>query len=273
MPLPDNFNGVEHLQDTIRRVYNKEVREHFSDVPDDDINVARSSLKQACLHEDRDSLIVTVARMLLFEIPLRHAQTLQAPIFGIPVDSFESNVRYKPQIKLYFLEDPQDAEVGYSPIEGEVTIRLKNETTSTLTEANLVTYANRVKTHFATPAYRWHKGKYKYTYKDLSEGYDLRILAFSKVEAQQLITAVLQIQNDTPNWEYLTSHEPEQPTNRYPTIPGNQLILGKSRKKRRSRPVGYVRFRYASILIHGLPSPRTLIDLSGTRANPVVSVF
>ena len=32
MSLPDNFNEFEHLQNTVIKVHNKEVRESFSDL-------------------------------------------------------------------------------------------------------------------------------------------------------------------------------------------------------------------------------------------------
>ena len=70
MPLPDNFSPAEHLQDTIRRTFQREVREWFRDIDLDgdlDITTPRSSLALACEHRDDDSFNMTIGRVLLFE--------------------------------------------------------------------------------------------------------------------------------------------------------------------------------------------------------------
>ncbi|MBW4568619.1 MAG: hypothetical protein KME31_11510 [Tolypothrix carrinoi HA7290-LM1] len=56
----------------------------------------------------------------------------------------------------------------------------------------------------------------------------------------------------------------------YPTIPGNQSILGKTRRKPRERPVAYVRFRWAELKLHGLVNDIILYDLTGYWRNALV---
>ena len=65
MPLPDNFSPWEHLQNVLRQVHNRIVKEEFSDITDDDdIVTPRGSLKKACLLDDNDSAEMTVFKVL-----------------------------------------------------------------------------------------------------------------------------------------------------------------------------------------------------------------
>jgi len=60
---------TEHFQDSIRRVLNPRIRQHFKDVPlDDDLSSDRGHLKLACLHKDKDSIVLTVGRLLFFTL-------------------------------------------------------------------------------------------------------------------------------------------------------------------------------------------------------------
>lgn len=271
MPLPDNFSPTEHLQDTVKRWYNRELLTHFADLgPEDDLTIPRNSLRVACRHEDRDSLPMTLLRVLLFEITARHSSSLHPAMFGIPIDSFESQIIYKPQIKLFFVESADDVVDGFPRVEGEVTFRLINETTNTITMARAQQLAQRVRSVFATPPYVWKKGTDKVVYLDKEKGYDLRVLCRTEADGRALIENVLDIQNDVPDWDCLNLVTPNNAAARYPYNPGNKTVLGKTVKKRRQRPRVDVRFRYATLSVHGLPNPINLVDLTGVRQNPLV---
>lgn len=273
MPLPENFNPYEHLQDTIKRWYNREVQQHFSDVWDDgdNLTIPRSSLKVACRHEDRDTMEMTLMRIFLFEIAAKHAASLQPAIYGMPVESFESEVVYKPQVKLFFSEPWEDVVDGFHEVEGEITFRLMNETSQTMTMAKAQTLATRIHQVFATPPFIWKKGVEKLVYKDRDKGYNFSILARTEADGKSLIERVLDIQNDIPDWNNLNVVTPQNATARFPYNPGTQTIMGKPVRKRRARPRVDVRFRYASLYIHGLPNPLTLVDTTGYRRDPLVS--
>src|ERR687885_596971 len=105
MPLPEGFSEWEHLQSVIRQVHNKDVQQWFKNQPDDDISTPRASLKHACLLKDDDTVDMTILRMWLFEFQCLHTQSLQRPVYGMPVQEFQSDRKFKPQIKLYFFED------------------------------------------------------------------------------------------------------------------------------------------------------------------------
>lgn len=272
MVLPDNFSPIEHLQDTIRTWYNREVLQHFSDLDtdEDDLSIPRNSLRIACRHNDDDPVNVTLLRVMLFEMTAKHAASMQPDIYGIPISSYDAEVTYKPQIKLYFSEDSNDVEPGYQACKGEITIRVKNESSQTMTTAKATQLATRIKSVFATPPFVWRKGYDKLVYQDLEKGYDFRVLCRSEQDGRNLINALLDIQQDTPDWSNLNIVTPENPTERFPVNPGSQTIMGRTVRRARKRPIVNVKFRYATLSVYGLPTPINLVDLTGRRRNVLV---
>lgn len=276
MPLPSNFNSWEHLQDTWRKVHNKRVREHFSDLApvdqpwDADITIPRGALRVACTQLDDDTANMTILRTLLFWMVLGEAAAFQMPVYGIPITSFQETVKFKPQIQLYFQEDNEDVEDTYAPVTSEISIRLMNKESDTIDEADARNYANRIATLFGTAGgWIWRKGRVMCAYTDKSKGYKLQLQAYSGNEAKQVIEKVLDIQGHTPEWKFLTVNENQNPSERFPTVPPSERVYGKQRRMPRNRPVANVRFRYATLHVWGMQNAVTLIDLSGTRRNTV----
>lgn len=274
MALPPNFSPTEHLQDTVKRVINKEVREWFRDVGDDnwdpDLSSDRAHLRVACTHREDDSIQETLVRLQLFQVTVGQAAAYQPLRYSIPIEDRDSVIKYSPQVRLYFCERTRDVEQGFHPVEGEVTFRLVGETSETIAQAKVNQIANKIKTLFgANGGYDWHKGWYKYVYLQPERGYDFRLFAYSEIEAKQLITKVLDIQNHTPDWTNFNKVDPENAAARFPTNPGTKRILGKVRKKPRKRPRAHVRFRYADLALHELPNPIVLYDLTGRARNPI----
>lgn len=268
------FNEWEHLQSTVMSVYNKIVRAEFSDTEDDDgINTPRSSLKVACLSKDEDSAPMLAIRMLFFYMTCRKAQDLQQPVYGIPTGTFDEVRRYKPQITLHFAEAYEDVDTtdGYKPIYGEISFRLMNETSQSLTESELRTYGNKIKSEFgAGNGYVWRKGKSLLTYTDTPNGYGLQIACRSESEGRSIAQKVLNIANKPFNAEKANYKQNLDPAGAYPTNPGSQTILGSSRKKPRQRPVADCRFRYATAKIWGLSNPVVLYDKTLRYRNALV---
>lgn len=264
MPLPDNFNHWEHLQNVLMRVHNRYVRQEFKDLGeswDADITTPRGSLRVASTIVDNDSAIMCLIRMWLFYGVIRKMKDLSPDIYGIPVTNFQEHFRFLPQIQLYFLEDAQDVDQGYTAVAGEVSFRLRNETAQTLTMPGLMMLANRIKNIFATGnGYIWRKGRGQLTYTDMKKGYKLKVYCLNEAEGKQLIAKVLDVQTDIPNWEYSNYSQNLEPAEAFPIVPGVQTILGKPRKIPRRRPVARVRFQYALVHIHGLPNPICLVD-------------
>ncbi len=264
---------AEHLQSTLRRYYNREVREWFDDVDIDDldINVPRQSMALACKHMDEDSFLQTLSRQIFFEsIRNRYALTLK----GVGETSFNTGNRRntRPKITLYFLEDLADVADGYAPIDGQISIRLMNHTPSTITEAIARTYATRIRTAFASGnGFVWKKGKLMCSYSDWDNGYQLQLLCRTEAEGRRVVEQVLDIQSDSPDWEFFNSKENAEPLEAFPTIPDRDRAYGETRRQPRRRPIADVRFQLAQLHVLGVPAPIALVDRSGTLSRPLVS--
>ncbi|MGB7416726.1 MAG: hypothetical protein WA902_21170 [Thermosynechococcaceae cyanobacterium] len=269
MALPDNFSPWEHLQSTVRQVHNRIVRQEFSDLgEDDDITIPRGSLRVASLIDDNDNASMIMLRFWLFYIMIRKASDMQAPIYGIPAVTFQESWATIPQIILHFREDRDDVDPDYQPVRAEIKIRWRNQTPSTISNAEVNVLANKINSLFATAkGYRWHKGRLKASYKDKEKNYNLVLFAFSESEARRVIEQVLDIQSDTPDWDNLTLHESQKT---FQIIPPLKTIIGKQRRTPRQRPVAYVRFRRAELHVHGLTQHIVLVDRDYISKNPII---
>lgn len=273
MSLPEGFSEWEHLQSTLMRVHNRIVRDEFSDITDEDIdlNVPRSSLRWACLLKDGDTATMTHLRMNLFYFSLRGARDLQAPIYGIPLADLQAARKFKPRIELFFKQDLSDVEPDDRPVEGRISFRLMNEESGTITRAELTTIANKIKTEFgAANGYLWKKGRKLYSYTEKEKGYQLQLLSRSETEAKELIGKILDIQNHTPDWKFLGLNENGDENESFPYTPGNQTILGKTYRRPRRRPMVDVRFQAAYCDLWGLTRPITLYDRTGISIDALV---
>lgn len=276
MPLPEDFNPFEHLQDTVRRVFRKEVIEEFKDLGgedwDRDINVPRASLRTACTPDDNDTATMLLIRMMLFYMVLRRAQDMQAPIYGMPVAQYDEAYRYRPHVTLYFREDIQDVDPDFQPLRVQISFRITDKTESTITKAELTSLANKIKTEFGSAnAYRWHKGRTCCTYYEPEKGYIFKVFAFSKSEGKEVISKVLDLQNHIPDWSKLTINENDQESLAYPIVPPQKNIVGEQVRMPRKRPVGYVRFQRATCQLYGRTKPITLVDRTGRRYDALVT--
>jgi hypothetical protein len=275
MPLPDNFSPAEHLQDVVMLTQNKIVRAEFNDVGDDDwvhdITTPRASLRVACTHVDTDSVDMTLIRLWLYYGVLRKAQDFHPAIYGIPATSFQETNKIHPQVHLYFEEKSTEADPGYSILRSQVSFRLMNETTDTLTKAEATALGTKIKSLFNSgAAFFWKRGKELASYVDQEKGYYFQILVFNETEAKKVIEQVLDIRGHSPTWKKLNMHKNTEPATTYPTVPVTKVIMGKSVKQPRRRPVGTVRFVNAVLMLHGKPDPIVLYDPSGTYLGALV---
>lgn len=274
--MPQPPQPAENLQDIIKKWFNREVRDYFSDLNvddnwDPDLNAPRASLANACQHKDDDSLLLTMLKAWFFEYV--KSQPYRVPHYGIPISSFQEIRKFRPQISLFFLEDIADVDPDYSAVAGEISFRLMNYTTETITPAIAETFANRVRLAFgnAGSGYIWRKGKDMASYTDWSKGYQLQLLTRSKSEAREIISNVLDIQNDTPDWKKMNYSENEEPLEAYPTVPELDQIYGELRREARRRPIANCRFQYALLHIHGVPNPVILYDRTGIYPTSLVA--
>lgn len=248
MPLPDKFSEWEHLQDQVRRYHNKQVNLFFKNTNSGNFSTPKEHLKHACLMKDDDTAEMTLLRKLLFEFDAGHAQSLQAPIYGIPVDDFQGEVTFKPQVHLHFRERYPYIADRVRAVTGEISFRLMDETGATFSRAKAEVLAGDIKREFGSPIFVWNKGKYVYYYKDSEHGYHLRLLVTTKTEGERVTKAVLGIRGHIFNDDYSDYVEN---TRTYPNNPGNHTIYGQSVPKPIRRPTADVRFRYAQLTLHG----------------------
>jgi hypothetical protein len=275
MPLPEGFNEFEFLQDLIRRWQNRIVKEEFGDLGGDDfdpdITISRHALRHACTWKDNDTAEMGLMRLYLYYFIHRKAQDLQQPIYGIPTTAFQESFKFKPQISMYFQEPEDDVEVGFGAVTGEISIRIMNEETHTITQSKINQLATRIRDNFARPPFRWRKGKDMASYFDKAKGYQLKILCRDQAEARRIVEQVLDIQGHTPNWKNLNFSQNLEPSQAFPTLPPTEIILGKRCILPRKRPIAEVVFRYAVLHLHGKSNPICLVDRSGIFPNPLVA--
>jgi|GEM_PF-664839 len=280
MTLPEPFSDIEHLQLTVRRYLNKQIREDFRDLFgsgdtwEPEIGTTRGAMLRALLHEDSDPIAVTTTRLMLYYFTYGKAQKLQTPMYGIPIAEYNEKLVFSPQIELYFSEALDEVDTDFQPLHGRIKFRLAGETNEGMTRAKAETYARKVKLNF-TPndGFRWHKGWHRANYYDKKRGYDLRLNVSDKAEGKRIVEQVLDIQSHTPNWELFGFSERDDPSGAFPTVPGTDRIYGQTRKLPRKRPRGYVRFRIADLHIYPMPRPVTLVDMTGRRTQAIVKHY
>jgi hypothetical protein len=273
MPLPNNFGATEHFQDLARKALNREVREWFADVTQEELDVStpRSSLRTACTHLDGDSILLTVAKMLFFSSLVRSNE--QSLDFGNGPENAVIR-RIHPRVVLFFREDDADVEVGYVPVAGQIGFRLMDETAATMTESKMTTLANKIKTKFGTGGgFIWKKGKKMLSYCIWDEGVQFQIECFSEAEGRRLVDAVLDLAGKSPDWKYANLSESLEESQAYPIVPSKEMILGKNRRLSRRRPRADVRFQSAWIVVPGLPNKVYLYDRSGRHPSALVRSY
>jgi hypothetical protein len=272
LALPSGFNSWIHLRRVIRQIQNDLVQQEFSDLDNipDSIDTPRASLREACKIRGDESAKIIDLKLYLFYIILRKAKDLHPPIYAVPQKKAVIR-RDRPQVKLYFLEDYQDVEAGESPVEGEISFRLMNETTQSMTQAKTQQLANKIATDFASGSrFIWRKGRNGFNYTDWEAGYQLQLFVRDRAEGRRVVSAVLGLNNDVPDWTKATYTENEDPTNAYPYNPGYEQILGEQKRRYRRRPIVDVRFHSAFLFLSGVPNPVVLVDTQILYKNPIV---
>ncbi len=225
-------NEVEAFQSFCRRYINLEVKKYFNDVKGDDESLYTSStarfvIRNICLHKDKDPLILSVGRMLVFYLIVNLEKEPQYEIERPRTDKIRS---FKPIVTLYFVQSKLNVKEGFRPIDGRISFRLMNESSETLTKRKLETLARQIKKLFASNnGYIWKKGKFLYTYADWEKGYQLQVLARTEAQAKEIVTQVLKIQSHTPEWKNFFSGKNNI------TVKGKFLFLGEPRVKAEER--------------------------------------
>ena len=255
-------NDVEFLQSFVRKYINKVVREHFKDIDVEEdsslsTGTARKAIKRICLHKDKDSLTLTVARLLIWWVEAKGL--LEDVFYAIPTSTFHESVVFKPQIVIEWRESKKDAQSNNRyPTKARYSIRwrgdysTRNDIDQIRTKINNI--FNKPNPHFFT------KGKEKYSYKDKAKGYEFIVSAKDETEAKKVINSLLEIQDDNPlNEDYLTKSTVQGTTNTTETVKVN----GETFKLPKRRPIGKVTFNRAEFKVHGMTNDILLTDRTG----------
>lgn len=275
---------VEHFQDSIRRILNPRIRQHFRDVPlDDDLSTDRGHLKLACLHQDKDSLVLTVGRLLFFILLKLEqiASLIAATLGGGPEDGLKDQYQIRannlPKITINFSQPDGSVPKGIYPVPAEATFRLVNFVKFKKTgvsgnvpsEAELRVIANRIKIEFEN--FSFVKGDELYIYKSPLDGFfGTQVYAYSQSEAVRVFRALCRVVQRDFDIDLMSVHV--QPAKRSNTKPsGSVETYDGTKKEPRWRPRVKVSFVNAVCDV-GLITPVVLVDASGLLANPLVKV-
>ncbi len=177
---------------------------------------------------------------------------------------------HKPRILLHFRESKDTKRIKKNRTPGVISFRLMNETETSLTTKKIELLAQKVKSKFATPKYKWKKGKKLASYTDWGKGYALQILTPNRKDARLLIEQVLDIQGHSPDWEYMNYIGNEAELQAYPDVSKTKTILGKQTETIKRRPNVTIEFEYALLFVPSLREPIPLVDTTGRYLDAVV---
>lgn len=250
---------IEFFQSFCRKYVNKAVKNHFKDVSGDDenslsVNVPRQAIKRVCLHKDTDPIMLTIGRLLIWWVEAKGL--FDEYIYGIPVTTFHESVAFKPQIKLFWREDSEDAKNNNRyPLRAEYTVRYRGKYES---KRDLEQLGKKINSIFNSPkAHVFTKGRTKYSYRDKTKGYELIITANSDNDAKDVINKLLAIQEDSPlDEEFLTKSTSDKNWSKKETV----RVAGQAFSKPKKRQVGKVHFTHAEFAVHGMARDRVLVS-------------
>lgn len=273
MPLPSNYKKWPHLLSVLLNTQNRIVREEFSDLGGDDwspdITTPRGSLRHACTLNATDSAVVAVIRLLLYYAVLEKLN-VGTPVYGIPITMFQSDTKFLPQVKLFFLEDRDNTPNRKTRIKGEISFRIAGTTSESLSQSTVNLIADRIRGEFASGGgYVWEKGKKCYTYRDFENGLNFIIWCQNKSSGQAVIQKVLRVLGLAYNEALAGFKRYDAEFERYPANPGVVNILGKTYNKPVAKPNALVRFQYAVLHLHGVSEPIALVDRAAKLRNPI----
>lgn len=173
--------------------------------------------------------------------------------FGIPVEDIDSSFRYRPHVYLFFKQPEKEVVGNYSAVKAEISFRLMSYQSETITQANIEALSNRVKTLFGGASeFFFNKGKNYYSYIDKAKGYKMQVLCSNENEARKVFEQVLDVQNHSPDWKNFYISSNGQPAQKWDDTPGSTIILSKSHKKPRRRPLAKVVFQSAWLKLWNL---------------------
>ncbi|MBD2503129.1 hypothetical protein [Anabaena azotica] len=244
--------------------YNREVFDWFKDA---DEFPKRKEVRDILLIGAKDSIQIAQVKMRSFREIIQKSHLKQSgDIVGIPKTVFDADVTYKPEVTLFFRQSKQATPQNKTSKTARVSYRLMNQSSSSLSKADLKALGKSIYDDFAKPGYRFNKGKIIAWYTQPEEGLHLQIYSHTEEIGETVVKKILQHRNLTFDEKFFKFTKPSR--NSDPT-PGNIVILGETKEKPVWRPTVFVEFTHAMINLHGDTQVRCLCDISGEYANPI----
>ena len=233
-------NETEVFQSFCQKYVNKAVKKHFKDVPSNtteglSLAVPRQAIKRICLHQDSDSLLLTIGRMLVWWVEARGL--FDEFIYGVPSTDFEISHTYYPQVKLHFREEKYEAiDNDRRPARGEVSFRWMETDFSTI---NIDKLTDKIEREFTAPVFFYQRGRELWSYADKSKGHYFKMTVDGEETAKKVIEKVIRLQDNTePEWDkYLKFHQDKKNYNITDTV----RVEGETIRKPKKRPVAKVK--------------------------------
>jgi hypothetical protein len=259
------MNTTEKLQSFIRNFINRIIKDDFKDIDDIpienlDFNIPRQSLKLICLHDDKDSLLHTLVRLLIYGIFI-YIPTLINDGYYIPYFWLQENYNFIPQIVFYFKDNPENRVNRKKPLEAEISIRLPFlDTSQTTAKKELELISRKILLEFRN--FRFTKGRIKYSYIDKQNKINMSCFVSNKSDAIELFKSVLNCIDLIYDDDNITEHKPEKSFN----IPEKRKVFGKTYEIERRR-IGVVEFEKATLHIAGIKPICLVKKLKGVLIN------
>lgn len=273
-PQPQIEKAVVNLVEVLNRLQNLTVEKFFELNSDDspEISQQKTYFKDA-LKIDTEADNVVTAGIKLYSMNTFLGLGDFPEIYTVPFSTVNDELRYKPQLHLYFIERSYDyIQQNRRPRDGVIKgIRLMGETNETITQIKVEAMANKIKNLFGEGSgFAWNRGRGMFSYSDDTKGYNFQILCISKEEGRRIITQILSIQDHEPEWKFANYKENEAPDEAYPVSGLDINILEKIVKPKRKRINCTVSFQVAWLHLDAIEKPITLYDKTGRYKKSVV---
>ncbi len=195
---------TEALDNAIRLMHNRQVREYFKDIPDGDTSdTPRASTKRILILEDNDSSIYQSRAMEFFKKYCEEENGTNNLYFSIPVSTYNYSLTYLPQITCYFRQEYQASaseETRERARTMQISMRVR-ETKIPETVAALRAIATDIKNAFGSPIYRYRTGYRRASYFNRKLGYEFKVSCQDVIDAENLIKTMMGIFNDRDEFD------------------------------------------------------------------------
>ncbi|MEH1791611.1 hypothetical protein [Nostoc sp.] len=173
--------------------YNSEVNAHFGNTSGD---TDRTAAKNICLVQSNDSALIAQQRIRFFREEVQKTH-LKPTIIGKPKVDVDADVTYHPQIFIRLWQDSTAVPRGKFPKSAEFSYRVMGETSETVTNEKLNSYARLVYSAFFQNQFAINKGKYIGWYISPVDGLHLQLYCIDEAECTRVAQAIVSKLNKT----------------------------------------------------------------------------